>query len=92
MLLFLASVGPISVALNADKIKLYKSGVFDDSSCGTLLNHGVLAVGYASLHSKDYWILKNSWGASWGEDGYMRISRNKKMCGIGSEQSYPLIA
>lgn len=91
-MLFTASVGPISVGINADKFKLYKSGVFDDDSCSADLNHGVVAVGYGSVNSKDYWNLKNSWGTSWGDDGYMKISRNKKMCGIGSEQSYPTIA
>jgi len=57
----------------------------DSESCGTDLNHAVAAVGYGSEGGKEYYIVRNSWGASWGEDGYIRIARkhdSKGICGI----------
>jgi hypothetical protein len=65
--------------------------VLDSSSCGTKLDHGVLVVGYGtdSSVSKDYWKVKNSWGSSWGEEGYIRMVRGKNMCGLANQASYP---
>ena len=83
--------GPVSVAIEADKAKfqLYKSGVLDGWGCGKQLDHGVLIVGYGTQGSKNYWKVKNSWGAKWGEEGYIRMARGKNMCGIATEPSYP---
>ena len=83
---------PVAVSLDADgadgMFRHYKSGVFDDTNCGTNLDHAPLVVGYTA----DYWILKNSWGKNWGEDGYLRIPRNKNnYCGVASFASYPLV-
>jgi len=82
---------PISVAIEADQsgFQLYKSGVFN-GVCGKNLDHGVLVVGYGHDTSSglDYWKVKNSWGTSWGEAGYIRIVRNKDECGIADEPSY----
>jgi len=82
---------PVSVAIEADKsaFQLYKSGVLDSSSCGTNLDHGVLVVGYGTLDGKDYWKVKNSWGASWGLNGYVLMAEGKNMCGISQQPSYP---
>lgn len=82
---------PVSVAIEADKtaFQLYKGGVLDSKKCGMQLDHGVLAVGYGTEDGKDYWKVKNSWGASWGEAGYIKLVRGKNMCGIAKQASYP---
>ena len=82
---------PVSVAIEADKsaFQLYKSGVLDSTACGTQLDHGVLAVGYGTDAGTDYYKVKNSWGATWGENGYLRMVRDKNMCGIAMQPSYP---
>ncbi|KAJ8599177.1 hypothetical protein CTAYLR_010153 [Chrysophaeum taylorii] len=85
---------PVSVAIEADKsvFQLYSSGVLDSTACGTSLDHGVLIVGYGTLDDIDYWKVKNSWGASWGLDGYVLIARGENVCGIAAEPSYPSVA
>jgi len=83
-------ITPVSVAIEADQsgFQLYKSGVFC-GTCGTNLDHGVLAVGYGDEGTTAYWKVKNSWGTSWGESGYIRMCRNSNKCGISNEPSYP---
>jgi len=84
---------PISIAIEADQscFQFYTSGVLDDKSCGTQLDHGVLIVGYGTQGGKDYWIVKNSWGTSWGMEGYIYIARSsgQGICGINMMPSYP---
>lgn len=84
--------GPVSVAIEADKsvFQLYAGGVFTSAKeCGTSLDHGVLAVGYGTDGSNDYWKVKNSWGSSWGEKGYIRMERGADCCGIAMQPCYP---
>ena len=81
---FLYQTGPLAIALNATPLQLYFGGIVDLASwlCPTSgINHAVTVVGYGS-ESKDYWIVKNSWGKSWGESGYFRIARGKETCGV----------
>jgi len=86
---------PVSVAIEADKMgfQFYKKGVFS-GICGTNLDHGVLAVGYGTDSGKDYWKVKNSWGATWGMEGYILLKRSggstKGQCGIAMQPSYPI--
>ena len=81
------SGGPLSVALNAQLLQFYHKGVFDPKlPCDPAkLDHGVLLVGYGTDAGADYWVVKNSWGSKWGEDGYFRIARGKGTCGINTQ-------
>jgi hypothetical protein len=89
---------PVSIAIEADKpsFQMYKTGVLT-KLCGTTLDHGVLAVGYGTEGSQKYWKVKNSWGATWGENGYIRLAKGGKKthkgeCGILSgPPSYPVV-
>jgi len=86
------TIGPISVGIDASHLsfQLYNSGVYSEIFCSSYnLDHGVTVVGYGHEHSKDYWLVKNSWGAGWGESGYIKMRRNHhNMCGIATMACY----
>merc|ERR1711879_127439 len=88
---------PISVAIEADQpvSQHYTSGVLSDAACGQILDHAVLAVGYGVEAGSKYWKVKNSWGSSWGEKGYIRLARGSSSgygeCGIRHMASFPTV-
>lgn len=89
---------PVSIAIEADQkdFQLYKSGVFT-GKCGTTLDHGVLVVGYGTENKEDFYLVKNSWGTTWGDQGYIKLGRGPQyndgqgQCGILLEASYPTL-
>ena len=92
------SIGPVSIAIEADTkaFQLYTSGVLTGDACGTNLDHGVLIVGYGEESGTKYWLVKNSWGPSWGDNGYIKLGRSDStndpgVCGIAMQPSYPIV-
>lgn len=88
---YLAQHGPVSVCIDASGgalgilipwLQFYKSGIADPRRCTTTLDHAVLLVGYGEEGGKKYWIIKNSWGLKWGEDGFFRLVRGEGRCGV----------
>ena len=95
MLKALQTVGPISVAVDAIHTSFfaYSSGIYSEPQCSkTTVNHAVLIVGYGTYNGTDYWLIKNSWGTSWGIKGYMMMARNAgNMCAIANNPMYPVV-
>ena len=94
-----ATIGPISVAIDSNhtSFQLYnKSEIYDDPECTSeidRLDHAVLVIGYgATKDGRDYWLVKNSWGTDWGNEGYFKMARNKNnACGVATDAVYPLV-
>jgi len=89
--------GPVSIAIEADTttFQFYSGGVITSSICGTNLDHGVLIVGYGEEDGTPYWLVKNSWGDTWGDNGYVKIARSNStdddgICGIAMQPSFPV--
>jgi C1A family cysteine protease len=87
---------PVAISVEADtaQFQFYSKGVFT-GKCGTDLDHGIVLTGYGTLDGKDFWKCKNSWGASWGQQGYILITRDNNdgpgHCGILMENTVPLL-
>lgn len=79
---------PVSIAVDAQfGWQTYGGGILGNCIFKSL-DHGVLLVGYGTDNGTDYWVVKNSWGASWGDSGYVNIARGSNLCGIASQPSY----
>ena len=92
------SMQPVAIAIEADSFyfQSYSSGILDSTKCGTQLDHGVLIVGYGEENGDLYWIVKNSWSDSWGDEGYVKIARSESendpgICGIAMQPSFPVV-
>lgn len=88
---------PVTVAVDASNFQLYQSGVMTADSCGTNLNHAVTVVGYEvnAADGSKYWVIKNSWGRDWGEEGYLRLEKDtvasrQGACGVAMNPSFPV--
>ena len=87
---------PVAVAIEADTyyFQSYSSGILTSPACGTTLDHGVLIVGYGTEADIPYWLVKNSWGITWGEEGYVKIAISnisEGICGIAIQPSFIIV-
>lgn len=82
--------GAVGVGIDASKLQLFKSGIY---SCrgSVALDHGVTIIGWGSNNQGNYWIVKNSWGSSWGQSGYFNLARGGNSCGVFQMASYPIL-
>jgi len=89
---------PVSIAIEADTryFQSYSGGILTSTTCGTNLDHGVLITGYGEENGQKYWNVKNSWGTTWGENGYIKIARSESesdpgICGIAKSPTFPSV-
>jgi C1A family cysteine protease len=88
------SQGPVSVTVEADKMAFqgYTGGILNSAACGTNLDHAITAVGYGNKDGQNYYIVRNSWGPTWGDQGYIMIAAvegTAGICGIQQQSVYP---
>jgi len=87
--------GPVSVTVEADRpaFQQYTGGILNSSACGTQLDHAITAVGYGTQGGQEYYIVRNSWGANWGDNGYINIAttagHSAGICGIQQTSVWP---
>lgn len=89
----IATVGPITIVVSLCRSFFrYNTGVYYDYKCNKILSHVMLAVGYGRENGRDYYLVKNSWGSIWGENGYVKMARNRNnSCEIATWAAYPLV-
>lgn len=85
-----AKFGPICVCIDARQLQFYKHGIVKQIT-SLIPNHAVLLVGYGGVGDDKYWIIKNSWGATWGENGYLRLARHVNACNITFNCVVPIL-
>jgi cysteine peptidase B len=91
MATWVASHGPIAIGAHADPWKQYKKGIL--TSCGSgAVDHAIVIVGYGTEAGEDYWLIRNSWGESFGESGYIRIGRGSNVCQVKSQPITAVVA
>lgn len=89
-----AKWGPVAVIVDSTGMKLYSGGIYDNPRCNPhpVQGHSLLIVGYGTYRKHDYWLLKSSWGTTWGENGYIMMARNKdNQCGIATTAFIPFV-
>ncbi|XP_007899284.2 procathepsin L [Callorhinchus milii] len=89
-----ASIGPISICVDGShkSFQFYKKGIYYEKNCLKPINHAMLVVGYASRANKNYWIVKNSYGTTWGDEGYIYMAKDKRNnCAIANNATYPVV-
>jgi len=88
---FLATNQPISTAVDASTWSTYSGGILQASQCSQNIDHGVQIVGYSGLDNKGYWVIRNMWGADWGEGGFIRLQFGENTCGLTSLPTAPTL-
>jgi C1A family cysteine protease len=92
MAAYVAANGPIAIGAYAIPWKQYKSGILTNCGSGSdNPDHAILIVGYGTDQGQDYWLIKNSWGESYGEEGYIRVARGKNLCKVASQPTTALV-
>jgi len=86
-----ATVAPLSICVDASKWQFYSGGVFTNTQCGTSMDHCVQIVGYDMTASTPFWNVRNSWGGSWGEKGFIRLSYGHNTCGLAQEATTAVV-
>jgi len=87
--------GPTTIGIDAGGVsfQLYSGGIYESTTCsGNKINHAVTAVGFGTENDEEYWVIKNSWGSSWGLDGYILVKRGVDMCGVERDTQYALMS
>eukprot|EP01064_Diplonema_japonicum_P038116 TRINITY_DN9129_c0_g2_i1.p1 TRINITY_DN9129_c0_g2~~TRINITY_DN9129_c0_g2_i1.p1 ORF type:complete len:346 (+),score=63.09 TRINITY_DN9129_c0_g2_i1:47-1039(+) len=91
ILVFLAILGPVATHMCSSTLLTYKSGIITECSCDSTVDHAVAIVGFGEEDGMKYWIVKNSWGTSWGEMGYARIEYGKKHCRLDTSPTFGMV-
>jgi len=90
-LLQAVNIGPVACGMMASTLQNYAGGIFTGAGCTKTPNHAITVVGYGTENGQDYWLIKNSWGPKWGQNGYFQLQRGSNLCGIASSCAYPVV-